>query len=166
MVLRDPRPDDAEPLAQAFVDDPGLAAAVGLSSDADLAWWQDTLAREEENRASGGSLYLTIEDRHEGAPIGMTGVDDIDATHRRAEVAIWLARRARSSGRGLETLTLLRDWAIPALDLIRLQLRTLPDNQAMIACAERAGFVMEGVLRAYTFERGKPCDNAIMAVVP
>lgn len=80
VLLRDPREADAAGLARAFVDDPGLGAAIGVETDPGEAEW-----------------------------------------------------RALSA--------------------------------AMIHSAERAGYALEGVLRSYTFERGRPVDNAMLAVV-
>jgi RimJ/RimL family protein N-acetyltransferase len=99
------------------------------------------------------------------APIGVVNLHKLEPRHHRAEVGIWLAATARGEGRGTEALRLITAWAIPALGLQRLQMTTLPTNAAMIGSAERVGYVLEGVLRAYTFERGRPVDNAMLAVV-
>ena len=49
------------------------------------------------------------------------------------------------------------------LGLHRIELHTLPENAPMQGLAEASGFVREGVLRDYTFERGRFVDNVLYA---
>jgi RimJ/RimL family protein N-acetyltransferase len=122
------------------------------------------VVEEDDARASGRRLALVVTDR-EDVPIGVVNLHKIEPRHRRAEVGIWLAKGARGGGTGTEALRLITEWAIPALGLQRLQMTTMPDNGPMIGAAEHVGYSLEGVLRAYTFERGAPVDNAMLAVV-
>jgi RimJ/RimL family protein N-acetyltransferase len=164
VALRDPRPDDAEALAQAFVDDPSLGATVGAETDPSLDQVRGWMVTESEHRASGLGMALVIAGEDDTA-VGLINLHKIVPDHRRAEVGIWLAPGARGDGIGTEALRLITEWAMPALGLQRLQMTTMSDNGAMIGAAQHVGYVLEGVLRAYTFERGVPVDNAMLAVV-
>jgi RimJ/RimL family protein N-acetyltransferase len=50
--------------------------------------------------------------------------------------------------------------------LARVEVLTEPDNAAMIAAARKAGFVEEGILRAYMRDRGRRVDLMIMSLLP
>lgn len=164
VLLRDPREADAAGLARAFVDDPGLGAAIGVETDPGEAEWRALSAEEPVVRAQRRRLNLVVAGASD-EPLGLVGLHTLAARHFRAEASIWLAPGARGAGRGVEALRLLTDWAMRALALQRLQLTTMADNSAMIHSAERAGYALEGVLRSYTFERGRAVDNAMLAVV-
>jgi RimJ/RimL family protein N-acetyltransferase len=45
-----------------------------------------------------------------------------------------------------------------ALDLLRVEMTTTPDNPVVPALGRRLGFSQEGVLRARNFERGQRVD--------
>jgi RimJ/RimL family protein N-acetyltransferase len=49
--------------------------------------------------------------------------------------------------------------------LMRLELFTEPDNEPMVRAAKNAGFVEEGVLRAYLRERGERVDVTVMSLI-
>jgi ribosomal-protein-alanine N-acetyltransferase len=63
----------------------------------------------------------------------------------------------------LEGVELLTRWAFDRLGIHRMQLATLSDNVPTRRLAERAGFQQEGVLRDYTFERGRWVDNVMFS---
>lgn len=48
----------------------------------------------------------------------------------------------------------------------RIEMRTLPENQAMQRLAEATGFTREGVLRSYGYERGRFVDNFVYSRLP
>jgi RimJ/RimL family protein N-acetyltransferase len=50
--------------------------------------------------------------------------------------------------------------------MARVELLTEPENQPMIRAARAAGFVAEGVLRAYVRERDRRLDLAVMSLLP
>ena len=50
--------------------------------------------------------------------------------------------------------------------LARVEILTAPDNVAMIAAAKAAGFVEEGLLRAYLRERGRRLDVIVLSLLP
>jgi RimJ/RimL family protein N-acetyltransferase len=81
-------------------------------------------------------------------------------------VSILVLPGSRRAGVGRETIELLVGWAHGELGLRRIQLHTLPENTPMQRLAEASGFVREGVLRDYTFERGRFLDNVVYARFP
>lgn len=68
--------------------------------------------------------------------------------------------------RGFAELELLVGWAQGDLGLHRIEIHTLPENIPMQRLAVAAGFTREGVLRDYSFERGRLVDNVVFARLP
>jgi RimJ/RimL family protein N-acetyltransferase len=84
----------------------------------------------------------------------------------RAEIAYWLVPAARGRGIATRALRLVRDWSFDVDGLVRLELRTHPDNEASRRVAERAGFSMEGVRRAWDLDRdGSRVDDVFYALL-
>jgi RimJ/RimL family protein N-acetyltransferase len=64
-------------------------------------------------------------------------------------------------GRGLATnvVMVLCRYGFSILGLNRLQIETLSDNVAMIAAAQKVGFVVEGTHRSASWVNGAFCDD-------
>ncbi len=91
------------------------------------------------------------------------------ARHQRAEhraaFGYWLAPGARGRGIATRALRLLVDWSF-SQGLLRLELFTHPENHASGMVAERAGFVREGVRRAWDLDRhGNPEDSIFYVLI-
>jgi Acetyltransferase (GNAT) domain len=61
------------------------------------------------------------------------------------EIGYWLRVDARGPGTATQALTLIVAWAFGHPDVVRIQLRADPENDASRRVAERAGFTLEGV---------------------
>ena len=85
---------------------------------------------------------------------------------RVGDVGYWLASWARGRGVATRALRLLCAWAFDSLDLARIQLHTLPDNDASQRVAERAGFRREGLLRSWTEMKGRRVDLVMFSLLP
>jgi RimJ/RimL family protein N-acetyltransferase len=84
----------------------------------------------------------------------------------RAQFGYWLAPPARGRGVATRALRLITDWTLETTDVIRLDLYTHPDNDASGRVAERAGYVREGVRRAWDLDReGNPEDAVFYVLV-
>jgi RimJ/RimL family protein N-acetyltransferase len=93
--------------------------------------------------------------------LGSIALMRIDWEHRRAEAGYWLARWGRGQGHATRALRLISDWGFAALGLERINLFAATGNGASQGVAERAGFLREGVLRAYM--RGKDEQQDMVA---
>ena len=61
----------------------------------------------------------------------------------------------------------MASWALPEMRLGRLQLCADPENVASQRVAERAGFIREGLLRAYSGRRdGTRADAVVDSLLP
>ncbi len=150
----------------AHQDDPHLHLRLGFRrppSGAELGRRAEEAAAE---RAAGERIRFTI--RQPGSDVcrGQLDVHRVDWDHRRAELGIWIALPARGRGLGAGALRLAGRWLCDACGMGRVELLTEPENLAMIGSARSAGFVEEGVLRAYARERDRRLDLAIMSLIP
>jgi ribosomal-protein-alanine N-acetyltransferase len=167
VVLRLARPEDADALAQGFADDPTLAAMLGMEPhEATAEWLRSTFTTDSESSEERKTRWFVIADPESGEPIGEIGLIGISWPNRRAGLSILVLPGSRRSGVGREAIELLVGWAQGELGLHRIQLHTLPENVPMQGLAEASGFVREGVLRDYAFERGRFVDNVLYARIP
>jgi RimJ/RimL family protein N-acetyltransferase len=150
----------------AHQDDPLLAARLGLArppSGAELGRRTEEAAAE---RAEGSGVYLTILRPGSDECRGQLDVHDVDWDHRRAQLGIWVAPGERGQGLARGALAVVGAWLLQACGLMRVDLLTEPDNQALIRAAEAAGFRPEGVLRSYLREHRHRVDVAVMSLIP
>lgn len=98
------------------------------------------------------SRRLFVICREEDAvPVGIVGLDGIDARNRHAEFGHLLIGEAahRRQGFALAASRVLLNHGFGALDLHRVHLRVFRDNAAAVRLYERLGFVAEGVAREH-----------------
>jgi [ribosomal protein S5]-alanine N-acetyltransferase len=167
VILRLARPEDADALAQGFADDPTLGAMLGMEPDQEnAAWLRSTFPEDSENGEERKAYWFAIDDAASGELIGEIGLVEISWPNRRAAVSILVLPGSRRAGVGREAIELLVAWAQDELGLHRIELHTLPENAPMQRLAEASGFMREGVLRDYAFERGRFVDNLVYARLP
>jgi RimJ/RimL family protein N-acetyltransferase len=157
-VLRRHRVQDAAVHAAAFVADPELGPSLGIEHDPDEAIARERPERAERLAADGVLADLAVADGATDAFLGAVLLHSFDWAHRRAEVGFWLVPAARGRGLGTAAVALMLEWAFGALDLLRVEMTTTPDNMAIPPLAARLGFAREGLLRRRNVERGRRVD--------
>jgi [ribosomal protein S5]-alanine N-acetyltransferase len=117
-------------------------------------------------RAAGARATLTILEGGSDVCRGQIDVCQLDWDHQRAELEIWVVPQCRRTGLGHRGLALTGRWLLQECGLQRVQIVTDPDNEAMIRAGRAAGFLDEGILRAYQRgERGR-VDVAVLSLLP
>jgi len=154
VVLRRLRADDAPAYAAAFRDDPELGRLLGMEEDPEEPGLRERAERLPALAAEGRMAELAIGE----AFAGTVTLHSFDEHHRRCEIGFWLVPAARGQGLGSAAVALAVSWAFDALDLLRVEMTTTPDNEAVVALARRLGFEREGVLRKRNVERGQRVD--------
>jgi [ribosomal protein S5]-alanine N-acetyltransferase len=146
--------------------DPRLYSDRGLEQPPTGAELGREMEAAAELRAAGTFETLTILDGSSDECRGQMYVYDIDWDHARAAVGVWLAPGARGRGLASRALRLAVRWLFGEWGLERIELTTLPGNEAMICAARACGFTEEGVLRSRVRERGRRLDIAILSLLP
>lgn len=154
-----------------------IPAMVAMSHDADVLRFTNVpesydeddaaiwLALQPARLAAGDGAAFAVAELPGDAPVGSIGVRVI---HGRgiAETGYHISPGARGRGVATTALRLLSRWALCTLPIARLQLTTHVDNPASQRVAEKAGFVREAVLRAWTDQRGARVDLVMYSLLP
>jgi diamine N-acetyltransferase len=126
------------------------------------AHWVDRVLKDQ----SRTRVVLAIEDKADGAFVGLVYLNDIDWFVRNAEFGILIGERSRQ-GRGLakDALALVADYAFGTLNLNRLYLRVVAFNKRALRLYRSFGFVEEGTQRQHAFLRGRYYDVVLMGLL-
>jgi RimJ/RimL family protein N-acetyltransferase len=102
----------------------------------------------------------------DGEVAGEVRLDGIDATDRRARLAIGLfSERFLGRGIGRQAIRQVLEHAFGSLGLHRIDLRVLSYNQRAIRCYQACGFVCEGIERESAWVGGAWHDDWIMSIL-
>ena len=164
-VLRPEREDDAAAIARAFADDPGLAVDWGIEESPDEPLARQWIAENAASWASGDGRQFAIALPDTDELIGGVNFHNIRTEHHRAEMGFWLAPGARRRGIGSAAVEAACRWAIDRFGLVRIEMTTLPGNEAALGLARKVGFRHEGLLRGRNFERGEQVDIVMLGLL-
>ena len=149
--------DDAPTLASWSAD-----AAYLRRLDTNLARPQSTAAVAadlEKLESADDTLVFGLCRLDDDALIGYTGFFEIEWANRVAWLAIGIGEQQHwGQGYGRDGLALALRYGFQELNLYRITLTVLADNQRAIALYEKAGFVQEGVLREFSERDGRRYD--------
>ena len=102
----------------------------------------------------------------EGALAGAVGLRLVGPDGDVGEIGYWVAAAMRGRGVASTAARLLSDFGFEALGLRRIELNAAVANVASRRVAEKAGFELEGVRRAWRLVAGVPTDHAVYSRVP
>jgi RimJ/RimL family protein N-acetyltransferase len=161
-VLRPLEPSDAESLA-AHGDDRRiwLNASNRFPHPYTAA---DAVAYIEAARAESPLRRFAID--VDGAAVGAISlVVGTDVAYRSAEIGYWVG--AAYWGRGIASAVVppVTAYAFETLDLLRVAAIVYAHNTASARVLEKAGFVLEGVLRSSAVKDGRVVDQMLFARV-
>jgi RimJ/RimL family protein N-acetyltransferase len=146
-----------------WTNDPELMRLLGRKA---------TVTREEHERwfadlsSARDRHYLAIEYISDGAHIGNVWLWAIDAGDRKAELRIVIGARDHvGRGEGTEAIELACRHAFADLGLRRVYAYVLDFNERARRAFEKAGFSVEGRLRADRLLDGRAVDTYLLAKV-
>ncbi|MBR7837577.1 GNAT family N-acetyltransferase [Actinospica durhamensis] len=159
--LRPPEAADHDALGAALSDpgivrwNTGLAMAAAPAAERAGMW----LRLRAQNWANGTGAYFVVLDAVTGALLGTVGIRDIDRVPQQALASYWTVPSARGRGVAAAALETVSGWAespveLGGLGLIRLSLDHALANSASCRVAEKAGYALEGVMRASFLDPG------------
>lgn len=124
--------------------------------------WYDSLMTEDIHCPKNLILIATCEvDVHQD-DVGVFKLLNIDWYNRKADAAWDIFARFRGKKLGSRLVEAGVGFAKEALNLRKLNAEILENNPASLKCAERAGFVEEGVKREEVFRDGKYLDSLML----
>jgi RimJ/RimL family protein N-acetyltransferase len=163
VVLRRWRLDDA-PAVFAACQDPLIARFIPIPQPYTEAVARGFIEARRRDWESDDERSFAITDAETDEVLG--SIARHGPWRHRATFGFWLAPGARGRGVATRALQLLVDWTFATTDAIRLDLYTDMENDASGRVAQRAGFVREGVRRAWDLDRdGRPTDAIFYVLV-
>jgi RimJ/RimL family protein N-acetyltransferase len=97
--------------------------------------------------------------------IGVCGLHGINHYHQRAEAGIRIGKAYWQRGYGQDAIRTLVDYGFRHLNLAKISLRVLADDERAVGAYRKAGFVEEGRLRNHTWHDGRRHDELVMSVI-
>ena len=97
--------------------------------------------------------------------IGICGLHEIDHYQQHAEVGIRLGKPYWRQGHGQDAVRTLIAYGFQHLNLAKISLRVLADDERAVGAYRKVGFVEEGRLRAHAWYDGARHDELVMAVL-
>lgn len=151
-----------------------------ICQDPDIQYWTRIPVPYERGHAAeftglhaprswsdGAGAAFAVTDSHSAEVLGSVGLVAIDAEDMVGEVGYWIAPAARRRGVATASIAMLASWALGEVGLARLELLIEPENIGSRKAAERAGAVLEGVMRSKAKNRaGQRCDLSLYAILP
>ncbi|MBF4570881.1 GNAT family N-acetyltransferase [Plantibacter sp. VKM Ac-2880] len=120
------------------------------------------IERQHERLRSREGYVFAIADAEDRA-IGHIGLFPAGDRWARASIGYWIGPSQRRRGYAADALTTLTAWAVQLDSLDRVELYVEPWNEGSWRAAERAGYLREGLLRAWERVDGSPRDMYMYA---
>ncbi len=132
--------------------------------DTDIAFPRTAQELEEEEMA--GAFTFIIRPMGGDEPLGFVALHSLEWNNGAAALSIGIgAAGQRGKGYGGEALALALQYAFCELNLHRVGLDYIDDNERAMALYQRAGFVEEGRLREYVHRDGRRRDRVYMGIL-
>ena len=157
-------PVDADlPLVFAGLSDPRVIAHYGvryatLEETVEQMRWYAQIQREET-----GQWWCICKPHMPEQLLGACGLNNIDATHCRAELGYWLLPEYWRQGVAAESVAAVIRHAFDHMAIHRIEADVDMDNHASSALLHRLGFTLEGVRRGYEMKDERPIDLKLFA---
>jgi RimJ/RimL family protein N-acetyltransferase len=97
--------------------------------------------------------------------IGMCGLHQIDHYQQRADDGIRLGKEYWGKGHGQDAVRTLVAYGFEHLNLAKISLQVLADDERAVGAYRKVGFVEEGRLRAHAWYEGARHDELVMSVL-
>jgi diamine N-acetyltransferase len=115
----------------------------------------------EERHADSAWFAIDVDE----TLVGICGLHSIDHYHQRAELGIRIGSSYWRKGFGQDAIRTLVDYGFQHLNLTKISLRALADDDRAVGAYRKAGFVEEGRLRNHTWYDGERHDELVMAAL-
>lgn len=162
LYLREVRPSDVTPVYYAWMNDPQVTQYLESRF---FPYSQEKLAAyvADTNRDSSSvffAIVLMAGDQH----IGNIKLGPISWIHGIADIGLMIGEKTQwGHGYATEAIGLVKDYAFERLNLRKVTAGAYSVNEGSVRAFEKAGFVVEGVLKAHYFFGGDYVDRVCLA---
>jgi RimJ/RimL family protein N-acetyltransferase len=125
------------------------------------------IAERIQARAKGTAFAFVVFDLGDGDVLGRCGINFITRGPAFGNVGYWVRTSRRGQGIAPAAVRQLARFGFERVGLVRLELVIDVDNTASIRVAEKAGAVLEGVLRNRVVgQAGEPRQACMYSLIP
>lgn len=128
-----------------------------VTEDQDVEWIEK-IGKDTLNK----SVYFAIDDKEKNIFAGYTSLRNINWINRNCYFGISILPELQGLGIGKETTSIMIDFAIKSLNLIKIQLEVVDDNKRAIKLYKQLGFIQEGILKKQFYNSGEYYDVNLM----
>jgi len=153
LVLRQARQEDAR-LFYETAQDEAVMQYYGVEPFTSKAQALEEIAWQHQIWNEGTGIRWVITEPARDLYVGDLGYHQLAHEHRRAEIGYKLARAYWRQGVMTEAMTAVLEYGFASMGLNRVEALVDPRNVASDGLLSKLGFVREGLLREYEFERG------------
>ncbi|MEP6899802.1 MAG: GNAT family protein [Rhodanobacter sp.] len=114
----------------------------------------------------GEHFAFAVLDRLSGELLGGAGLNQIQHTHRSANLGYWVTQSHQRHGIACSAALLAARFGFEQLGLVRIEIITLPENRSSRRTAEKLGARFEAIARQRLWLREQPMDAAVYALIP
>lgn len=124
-----------------------------------LKWYSNAIM-------DNAKLHFSIVDKETNELVGMTGLLNIDRINHHAQFYLTIGNK-KYRGKHLpdEVIPLVLEYGFSELELKKIYLYTLPNNDHARKVYERNGFTLDGILRQQVYCRGKQQDIFVHSIL-
>lgn len=101
------------------------------------------------------NVHFAVTDTETDEYLGTVSLKNIDFSAKSAEYAIVLRKKAQRHGCGYAATKQILEYAFYKLDIQRVYLNVLSDNEMAVRFYEKFGFIFEGEFLRHVFIRGE-----------
>ena len=163
LIMRPPRPDDAEDLFRMVNDWAVVRMLSGLPFPYPRPLMDEWIDGVQRHASEARAYHLVITRKDDGRLVGCAGLrmDTVPGTGR---LGYWIGRRDWGQGLATEAAGRVARWALANLALDRITAHVAVDNPASAAVLRRIGFKEAGAGREPFLARGGEIDVVRFAV--
>jgi RimJ/RimL family protein N-acetyltransferase len=158
LVSLRPVEDGDLPLIHRWMNEPGVWRGMDYERPFSLADVREDIARSREE----GQPFIIVRD---GRPIGRIGLNAFRRRDRIASLYMYIGEEdAQGRGFGADAVRTLLAYAFDRMDLGRVELWALGDNEPALALYRSCGFEEEARLSERSWKEGRWVDRVVMSV--
>lgn len=136
--------------------------SIPMSLKQEEAWFEAMLQKPSREQP----LCIEIKEEETWKLIGNTAFFDFDDISRVAEVGILIGdRNYLGKGWGTKAMKMMLQFGFERLNLNRVRLRVVEENQRAFTSYLKSGFVHEGLLRQEIYSNGKYHNMIVMGIL-